>query len=74
MNFVKKIILLVKNIFNKPEEVKKLEAPQEMFNKNEKINFIESLKINSIEKRKNNKVETLICEGDGLGIQQKISS
>lgn len=34
--------------------------------------FINSIKINTI-KNKNNKVETLICKGNGLGIKNKIS-
>ena len=53
----------------KQEEIKTLEEPKNTINK-EKNNFIKSLKI---EKKSKKEVETLICYGDGLGIQKKIS-
>ena len=37
---------------------------------NEKEEFIQSLKVTT---KKKKKIETLICKGDGLGIQGKIS-
>ena len=40
---------------------------------NNKENFIQSLKKTNTEKRTNKKIETLICYGDGLGIQKKLS-
>lgn len=69
--FIKKIISLIKKIFNKQEEIKILESPKQQIEKN---NFIESLKINVNAKSKDKKVQTLICFGDGLGIQKKITS
>lgn len=71
MNIIRKMILFIKNIFIKQEEIKALEEPKQIVNQEKKTNFIESLKINTTERKK--KIETLICEGDGLGIQKKIS-
>jgi hypothetical protein len=68
MNVFRKILLTIKNIFEKKEEVKLLQEPT-----NNKNNFIESLKTNITKKSENKKVETLVCNGDGLGIQKKIS-
>ena len=62
----------MKNIFVKQDEVKKLQESNDPIEQNEKEYFIESLKINTTEKRLKKKVETLICNGDGLGIQKKI--
>ncbi len=73
MNIIKKMILFIKNIFIKQNEVKKLEAPKSVVTQDEKVNFIESLKITTIEERTKKRVETLTCNGDGLGIQKKIS-
>lgn len=68
MKLIKNIIIFFKKILKK-EETKMLEAPTN--NNEDKINFLNSLKANIVKKRKN-KVETLICEGDGLGIKKKI--
>lgn len=42
----------------------------EISTKKEKEKFVEFLKEEAIKKKK---IETLICVGDGLGIQKKIS-
>ena len=70
MNIIKNIILFFKNIFNKQEDVKLLEAPKQVISKD---NFIQSLRT-TITEKKEKKIETLICSGNGLGIQKKISS
>ena len=69
MNIIQKIISFIKKRFMKQEEIKTLEEPKNTINI-EKNNFIKSLKI---EKKSKKEVETLICYGDGLGIQKKIS-
>lgn len=73
MNIIRKVILFIKNIFIKQEEVKKLAEPKNTVKKDKEASFIEYLKINTIENRTKKKIETLICEGDGLGIQKKIT-
>lgn len=73
MNSIRKVILFIKNIFIKQDEVKKLVEPKIAIEQNKKESFIESLKITTTEKRTKKKVETLICDGDGLGIQKKIT-
>ena len=73
MNIIRKMILFIKNIFVKQEEIKALEEPKQIINQEKKINFIESLKITTTEKKNKKRIETLTCEGDGLGIQKKIS-
>ena len=67
------MILFIKSIFVKQEAIKALEEPKQIINQEKKINFIESLKITTTEKKNKKRIETLTCEGDGLGIQKKIS-
>ena len=73
MNIIRKMILFIKNIFVKQEEIRALEEPKQIINQEKKINFVESLKITTTEKKNKKRIETLTCEGDGLGIQNKIS-
>ena len=67
MNIIKNIINFIKKIFNKPEEIKKIEEAKI----DKKEEFIQNIKI--VPKEEKKKIETLVCEGDGLGIQKKIS-
>lgn len=73
MNIIKKAILFVKNIFIKQNEIKQLDAPKIILDQDKKNNFIQSLKITTTKKKSKKRVETLICTGDGLGIQKKLS-
>jgi len=73
MNIIRKVILFIKNIFIKQDEVKKLVEPKIIVNEDKKERFIESLKITTTQKRTKKRVETLTCNGDGLGIQRKIT-
>lgn len=100
MNIIKKLISIIKSIFNH-QRVKLLDSAKEdkilgqskqdtisSYHKENIISsqakqdiekaprndFIKSLKENiSTDKAEKIKIETLICEGDGLGIQRKIS-
>lgn len=74
MNIFKKLFLSIKNIFIKKNEIKKLPEPENDINQDSRNNFIESLKVTPLKKINKKKVETLICNGDGLGIQKKIRS
>ena len=51
MNIIRKIILCIKNIFNKQDKVKKLPEPRIIVNEDKKENFIESLKVTTTPKR-----------------------
>ena len=73
MSIIRKMILFIKNIFIKQDEVKKLVEPKITIKEDKKESFIETLKITTTEKRTNKRVETLTCNGDGLGIQKKIT-
>lgn len=66
-----KIFSFFKNIFGKKNNMKMIDTNIKEDLKDEKIDFIVSLKENII-KPKKNKVKTLTCFGDGLGIQTKI--
>lgn len=73
MNIIEKLIRYIKNLFNKQNEIKLLEEPKEKINANQKSDFINSLKFVDTSKiLKKKKIETLVCPGDGLGIQGKI--
>ena len=73
MSIIRKMILFIKNIFVKQDEVKRLQEPKIVIVQDKKESFIESLKIATTEKRTKKRVETLTCNGDGLGIQKKIT-
>ena len=51
----------------------KLQQSDFTINQNNKKIFEQSLKITNIPKKVNKKIETLICYGDGLGIEKKLS-
>lgn len=73
MNIIKKIVSFIKNIFIKPNEVKTISEPKICVDQNKKNAFIKSLKVTTPTKKYKPKIETLICPGDGLGIQNKIT-
>ena len=70
MRIIQEIFSLIKKFFNK-EETKLLEANTQNYNSDKKLKFIQSLKI--VKTKKSKKIQTLVCDGDGLGIQKKIS-
>lgn len=70
MNFIRKVILFIKNIFIQQDEVKTLAEPKIIVEEDKKERFIQSLRVATTERRAKKKIETLICEGDGLGIQK----
>ena len=73
MKILEKFILFIKNMFNKKEEPKQIEAPRVNLYKNQREDFLDSLRLDTIKKKKKKKFETLICKGDGLGIRKKLS-
>ncbi len=73
MNFIRKMILFIKKMFIKQDEVKKIQEPRINIEQEKKETFIKTLKTTTTEKRTKKRVETLICNGDGLGIQRKIT-
>lgn len=70
MKLVKDVILFFKKLFNREYSTKMIEASVE---KEDNTNFINSLKVDIEQKQNEKKVETLICFGDGLGIQDKMT-
>lgn len=72
MNVIERIMSFIKKIFNKQEEIKKIEAPKRVTNIKEKEDFFSSIKVFRPIQIKNNEIETLICIGDGLGIQKNM--
>ena len=72
MNIIKRFFMFIKNLFTKQNKIKELEAQKQIINNNKKSNFATSLKTDSSNTTKKRKIETLVCEGDGLGIQGKI--
>lgn len=73
MNVIRRMILFIKNIFVKQDKVKELIEPKITVKEDKKESFIKSLKITTTEKRTKKRIETLTCNGDGLGIQKKIT-
>ena len=79
MSVIEKMISFIKRLFKK-EEIKLIEAPIEVEDEEKdkkKEKFLNYLKVeDAVNKKKKSKgkIETLICVGDGLGIQGKITS
>ncbi len=74
MNVIKKLILVIKKIFNKHKYIEVTRETNNNINNiinDQKKKFEDSLKATSIPKKK---IKTLICEGDGTGIQSKLIS
>ncbi len=73
MNFIRKIFLNIKNFFTKHNKVKSLEEHKIETKESTKNSFNESLKVDLTKKMNNKNIETLICKGNGLGIQKNIT-
>ncbi len=73
MNIISRLILFIKNIFSKKEKINMLNAPKLNISQNKQDDFINSLRVVNNNKNTNPKIKTPICNGDGLGIQKKIS-
>ena len=72
MKFLKKILESIKKIFVRKEEVKALEMPKTIeYQDKREEEFLRSIRVQPQVKTK--PIETLICYGDGLGIQKKIT-
>ncbi len=69
MKIIKKFIMFIKRNIN----TKKIEEKKQTANNNTQTNFFNSIKIDTLDNKKKGKIETLVCEGDGLGIQKKIT-
>lgn len=73
MSIIDKIMSFIKKTWNK-ERVKTLEPPKQVVYKEIRNDLDQSIKVTlqdtPIEKK--NEIETLICPGDGLGIQREI--
>ncbi len=70
MNIIKKIILFLKNIFIMQNKTKALEESKQIEELDRRNEFINTVKIKVKEKKQI--IETLVCDGDGLGIQKSI--
>ena len=71
MNVIKKLILFIKKIFNKHKYIEGTRETNNNIINDQKKKFEDSLKATLIPKKK---IKTLICEGDGTGIQRKLIS
>lgn len=74
MSIIEKIILFIKNVLLKKQEIKAIEAHKVTIIQEKDNNFLESIKVNIPIQVKKKKIETLVCVGDGLGIHNKMSS
>ena len=73
MKFMEKFSLFLKKILKNSNTIKKIDEGQSKINMHSELDIQETLKphVKEINKAK---VETLICPGDGLGINNKIES
>jgi len=73
MNIIKKFFFQIKNYFFNGNKVKQIEE-KTLIDNGYKEGFKNSIKYKEKQSKAKNKIETLICPGDGLGIQTKITS
>lgn len=75
MDFLNKIVIFFKKIFKRNNSIKMIEEPKIKSEvENKKNDFKNSIKVQLIEekkKKKKNKIETLVCVGDGLRNKKK---
>lgn len=73
MDFFNKIVIFFKKIFKRNNSIKMIEEPKIKSEvENKKNDFKNSIKVQLIEKKKKkNKIETLVCVGDGLRNKKK---
>lgn len=72
MKSIKNMLELIKKFFVKKDNIMMLKSPEEEKVKEEKKEkFLASIKIDIL-KKNNKEIETLVCVGDGLGIQKKV--
>lgn len=73
MDFFNKIVIFFKKIFKRNNSIKMIEEPKVKSEvENKKNDFKNSIKVQLIEKKKKkNKIETLVCVGDGLRNKKK---
>ena len=69
MSLLKKIITYLKKFLKKEKDIKMIPAPSVDYKENSKEEFINTIRINTIIEKNNKEIETLVCVGDGLGIQ-----
>lgn len=73
MNCIKNIFSFFEELVTKKDNKKMIKVPVEKTQGQMKSNYMDSLKINVVGASKSRKkVKTLICVGNGLGIQGKI--
>ena len=70
MKVLDRIFDFFRNLFYKKEEVKMLEAPKI---NNNKMDFINAIKVVANKNINNEYDEVLVCVGDGLGFKKNIS-
>ena len=63
--------MFFKKIFSNKSKTKMLDSSMEPIQKEDRKDFANSLKIAT--KKHKAEIETLVCVGDGLGIQNKMS-
>ncbi len=76
MEIIKKFLLFIKNLFKK-DKIKEIEPPKESISYGEESDFIKGLKVDVSNLGANGAkrkpiIETPICVGTGLGIQNKL--
>lgn len=74
MNMIEKIVLFLKKRFTRQNKIKKLTETKIVIEQDKEEKFIESLKTDTIKENTKKEIETLTCNGDGLGVQKKITS
>ena len=67
-----RIIEFFKRLFSRKKQ-KLIAEPKEERLKANKDKFLNSIKVEAQEKTKKNKIKTMICDGDGLGISNKMT-
>ena len=74
MELIDKIISFIKKLIKKEDTIKLLEEgkPNEKLRTRE--DYVKTLKVEINQTKKKKQIETLVCVGDGLGIQNKVTA
>ena len=74
MELIDKIISFIKRLVKKEDTIKLLVEGKSNENPRTSKDYVKTLKVEINQTKKKKQIETLVCVGDGLGIQNKVTA
>ena len=74
MELIDKIISFIKRLVKKEDTIKLLVERKPNEKPQNRKDYVKTLKVEINQTKKKKQIETLVCVGDGLGIQNKVTA